>query len=363
MSNRWFYEIDGQVVGPVEQTRLRLLADSGMLQPHHKVRREDQANWSQASAVRGLVTPAAAPAAVPVARSAQPTPAAQEDSPFGKWSPPATDAPAPAGVFDFFGEGDAPAAPPKLVPKPEKPVKPAPPRKVPEPPPRAAVVPTERSPVAPSPPPAPVPPSADADELDIPEGVAEPAEEGANPFAFEPLPAQAANVGSRTGETKLSAPAKPTPVGEASSAEAASPEPPVAPTRTAEPHPASPLPVHAVLEVTGRAVDLLPDHTLRPLDGKTSFRLHRAWLLAVTKLADGATRMAYLRLSSIDAGIVERRYEAGRGQKEPYPVLSFHAGEQTVALIFEGSDKPCRGFIEKVLLHGLSPKLPGPQKG
>jgi len=57
MSNRWFYEIDGQVVGPVEQTRLRLLADSGMLQPHHKVRREDQPTWSQASAVRGLLTP------------------------------------------------------------------------------------------------------------------------------------------------------------------------------------------------------------------------------------------------------------------------------------------------------------------
>src|SRR5438874_13134326 len=112
MSNRWFYEIDGQITGPVEHTRLRLLVDSGMLQPHHKVRKEEQTAWSQAGAVRGLFTPTATvPVAtvsppVPVARAAPVGPPANDDSPFAAWSAPATDEPAAAGVFDFFGDSE-----------------------------------------------------------------------------------------------------------------------------------------------------------------------------------------------------------------------------------------------------------------
>src|SRR5713226_4245758 len=102
MSNRWFYEINGQVHGPIEQTRLRLLADSGMLQPHHQVRREDQSNWSPAASVRGLMISAEMPVGgMPVAAPA--VSASAEDLPFGNWSEPASDAPVPAGVFDFFG--------------------------------------------------------------------------------------------------------------------------------------------------------------------------------------------------------------------------------------------------------------------
>src|SRR5947207_3278758 len=108
MSNRWFYEIDGQVTGPVKHTRLRLLVDSGMLQPHHKVRKEEQTAWSQAGAVRGLFTPTATmPVAtvsppVAVARAAPVGPPTSDESPFAAWSPATSDAPVPAGVFDFF---------------------------------------------------------------------------------------------------------------------------------------------------------------------------------------------------------------------------------------------------------------------
>src|SRR5262245_53785458 len=109
MSNRWFYEIDGQISGPVEHTRLRLLVDSGMLQAHHKVRKEEHSAWSQAGSVRGLFTPTAT---VPVATVAAPVaPTENDDSPFGAWSAPVTDAPVPAGVFDFFGDTEAPVDP------------------------------------------------------------------------------------------------------------------------------------------------------------------------------------------------------------------------------------------------------------
>src|SRR6266446_4909155 len=125
MSNRWFYEIDGQVVGPVEQTRLMLLADSGMLQAHHRVRQEHQPAWHPAASIKGLFTPATTPAsgvpiaaavspAVPATRAAPaapPPPTIEEPLPFGNWPAPAGDAPAAASVFDFFAESEAPAAP------------------------------------------------------------------------------------------------------------------------------------------------------------------------------------------------------------------------------------------------------------
>src|SRR5216683_190134 len=122
MSNRWFYEIDGQVVGPVEQTRLLLLADSGMLLPHHKVRREDHAGWFSAASIKGLFATATTPAggvptgtpvppSIPAARGTPtaPAPPVVEEPPFGNW-PTSGAAAAPAGVFDFFAESDAPPA-------------------------------------------------------------------------------------------------------------------------------------------------------------------------------------------------------------------------------------------------------------
>src|SRR5262245_7454307 len=118
MSNRWYYEIDGQILGPVEQTRLRLLADSGMLQPHHQVRREDQTSWSPAATIRGLMMPATAPvnrmpvaSPVPAGRAIPVAPAAPDEPPFGSWSEPTSDAPVPTGVFDFFGDEPTPPPP------------------------------------------------------------------------------------------------------------------------------------------------------------------------------------------------------------------------------------------------------------
>src|SRR5262245_54151445 len=166
MSNRWFYEIDGQISGPVEHTRLRLLVDSGMLQPHHKVRKEEHSAWSQAGSVRGLFAPTVM---VPAATVVAPVPPPEEDdTPFAGWSAPVSDASVPAGVFDFFGDAETPPdPPPKPAAKPEKPAKPSSSRKTPEPP-RRTPPPT---PTPPPPPPAPSPP--EVDELDIPEALPE----------------------------------------------------------------------------------------------------------------------------------------------------------------------------------------------
>src|SRR5207244_546895 len=96
------------ITGPVEHTRLRLLVDSGMLQPHHKVRKEEQTAWSQAGAVRGLFTPTATVPVttvsppVPVARAAPVGPAGNDESPFAAGSAPASGAP-PAATRGRIG--------------------------------------------------------------------------------------------------------------------------------------------------------------------------------------------------------------------------------------------------------------------
>ena len=371
MSIRWFYEIDGQIVGPVEQTRLRLLADSGMLQPHHRVRKEN-GPWHQATEVKGLFTPVGGiPVAAPAPRAGASVPAPVEDSPFGEWAPPIADKSVPAGVFDFFAEGDAPPPtppPPKPTPKPAKVARPAPVRKAPEPP-KPTPPPAFAEKPAPElvlPPPDPLPfPVAAVAETEIPEAVAEPVDEGSNPFAFEPSPIPA-TVGANLGETKLTVsprppePIIPTPM---SVTAPAMPELPPVPPPPAPEMPAAPAPTTPVPEISGRAVELLSDHSLRLVDGRTTFRLHRAWLLAVTRYSDGTSRMAYLRLQRIDAGVIEQRHEVGRGKQGSHSVLVFHAGELSEGFVFEGSDKPYRAFIEKVLLHGSVPKPSGTHKG
>src|SRR5262245_44632309 len=255
MSNLWFYEIDGQTSGPVEHTRLRLLVDSGMLQPHHKVRKEEQTAWSQAGAVRGLFTPTVTVPIAAVTAPAGPVPAPEQaDSPFGSWAPPAPDASVPAGWFDICGDAETPPdpPPPKPAAKPDKSQKQPSARKTPEP--------TGRTPPVVTPaPPAPPPPPPEVDELDIPEAVGEVAEEGANPFAFEPLPIPPGPTGSRTAETKLTATPKPQPAAASqpepavTSPEPPAPEPPAQPvaSRTSDSHAAAPAVGSTIAEVSG----------------------------------------------------------------------------------------------------------------
>ncbi len=142
------------------------------------------------------------------------------------------------------------------------------------------------------------------------------------------------------------------------------PAKPVAEAREAEPMKslqpkapelATPGAAAALLEVSGTAVELLPDGAVLVLEGKTNFRLYRAWLLATTKFAGGGSRTTYLRLQRMDGASVEQRYGPGRTRRGPHSVLSFHAGELHVALRFEGLDKPYRAFAEKVLLQSHVP--------
>lgn len=274
MSQRIFYEIDGHVRGPISLTQLQLMATSGMLQPHHRLRREDSEQWFVAQTVRGLFSEPVA--AAPVTASAGAAVPAVESS-FGDF--PATDPPEFNPAFDFFSSADH----------------------------------GERSPAAAA-------AAARPEEpIDLPE--AEPAGEG---------PA-----------------APPTTVTV------------VKPTKQLDPPPETKA-AAAAAEVIGRAVEWLPDDSLRLLEGKTSFRLHRGCLLASSRFADGSNRTVYLRLQRIDAGILDQRSSQTRGKSEPLSLLAFSAGAVRVGLVFQGSEKAYRAFLERVLsqstTHGSGPK-------
>jgi hypothetical protein len=273
MSQRIFYEIDGHVRGPISLTQLQLMATSGMLQPHHRLRREDSEQWFVAQTVRGLFSePVPAPPVTAPVGAAVP---AGENS-FGDFA--ATDPPEFNPAFDFFSNADhgerGPAAP--AAAKPEEPT-------------------------------------------DLPE---------AEPAGEEPA-------------------APPTTVTV------------VKPAKLPDPPPET-KPAAAAAEVVGRAVELLPDDSVRLLEGKTSFRLHRGCLLASSKFADGSNRTVYLRLQRIDAGILDQRSSQTRGKSEPLSIMSFSAGAIRVGLVFHGSEKPYRAFLERVLssstTHGSAPK-------
>jgi hypothetical protein len=291
MAQGIYYDVDGRIGGPVTFLQLQLMASSGMLQPHHRVRKEESDQWFPARQVKGLFSPAevaatAAPVSMPVAPPPPPEPSAEDDNPFA-WSPSEAaeeSEPELNSAFNFFA---APSAPP-----------PAPAKKAPKPA-EEEPMPVEPVEEEPEPPPPPAPP----------------------PKAPEPKPAP------RVEEPR--------------------PEPPPAKT---EPKTDEVTHIPATLEVSGQPVELLPDESAQLLDGKTVFRLSRTWLVAATKFADGTSRNVYLRLQRIDAAIVEQRFGPRRGKAGSISVLAFRAGNTEVALAFHGPDKPYRSFAEKVIV-------------
>jgi hypothetical protein len=51
---KWFYAIEDQPAGPIDPAALKQLATTGRLKPTDKVRREDMADWYEATQVKGL---------------------------------------------------------------------------------------------------------------------------------------------------------------------------------------------------------------------------------------------------------------------------------------------------------------------
>jgi len=276
MAQRIYYDIDGRISGPVSFMQLQLLASSGMLLPHHKVRKEKQEAWLPARQVRGLFGPGEGseslvtplPSARPIDGS--PPAAPPTDFGFGTWSDmaPAEEEPPANSAFDFFAD-------------------------------QAAESPERES----------------RSEADAGAAPANPAA----PIAPPPRPPDSKSAPSKTSdskpETKLDDPA----------ADA------------------------SVLEVVGQAVEMLENDSARLLDGKTAFRLIRGWIQALSKFTDGTSRTVYLRLSSINAAVLELRPAARRAKGGPYPVLSFVAGNAQIALAIQGSDKPHRAFLERLV--------------
>jgi hypothetical protein len=360
MSARWFYEIEGREGGPISTVQLQLMANSGMLQPQHKIRKENSEQWSVAGDVRGLFAPsqpaANVPQAYPVNRpvpmatpvAATPPPAANK--PMGWPAETAATDPA-AAAFDFFSESTAPAVavPPPAAIKAKGSRKPRLPVNASTPP-----MPEEENPFSfgeeapPSQPPA------------MPVAVPPPALPmmPARAMAPAPVPAASDNPFEFEGAPAAEAPLTMVPVPSLSSNPMA---PPVAPPprppaskKAAPPTPTMTTPAggtpSVVVEVTGRAVELLPGDEVRLLEGATMFRLHKAWVYMATKLADETTHTIYLPLQRIDAAVLDQRFEAGRKRSEPHSLLIFHSGAVAVGLVFQGSDKPYRNFLEKVLL-------------
>ena len=308
MAHGIFYDVDGRMGGPITLTQLQLMAASGMLMPHHRIRRENADQWYAARSVKGLFSEETqSPSTTPVPSAG----AGRQSYPVGSpLTPPpgpvATDESAAATIggsespFDFFSE---PGVPPTSGAMPQQ------------------------------------------AQLEAAAGAArEPAE---NPFAFvepagPPPPAMpeievVADEGSGTTSSGSRKPAERKPP--------ARPGDSGKPKSSAAPSASAPL-----AEVTGRTVDLLPDNSLQIMDGKTSFRLCRPWLLATSKFADGSARTSYLRLQGIDAAILDQRPVAVRGKGGPQSLLAFVAGNVRVGLLFQGNEAPYRAFLEKVLL-------------
>lgn len=349
MSQRVYYEIDGHIHGPISLTQLQLMAASGMLQPHHRIRREGAEQWFMAQTVRGLFAETPAPAGESVPQPVAAASATGEENPFGPAMEEAHEEPGINAAFDFFSDPEpAPAPPPPPV-KPAKVSKPAKPTK-----------PVAAEPLPFEPVPSTAPNSPVAEPTAAPDN---------NPFNFA------------TARNSTPAPAAPQELDEPidlPEAEALPDEPPAAPAPAPKPAKSSDsrpdskpvvkieaanIPTAAPGEVLGRAVELLPDDSLRLMDGKTSFRLHRAWLIVTSKFADGSARTAYIRLQRIDAGILDQRSSHTRSKTDSHSLLAFIAGDVRVGLVFQGSDKPYRAFLEKALLlsnaSGSSPRPAG----
>src|SRR5262245_31538212 len=281
MAQGIYYEVDGRISGPVTFIQLQLLASSGMLQPQHRVRKEDSDHWVPARQVKGLFSPAEVAAAASVQAAPTPVPEeaealAEQDTEFSFGSSSPTDEPGIISAFNFFKDSPAPAPPPAPAAPPLAPA--APPGPAPQPKKKQK---HENRELAPPPPVV----------EDIP--VAKAAEPKVAPRAQEPTFEPAPSTGPKTDV-----------VG----------------------------PVVTTVEVTGQAVELLPDDTARPIDGKAYFRLTRNWLLASIRFADGTTRTVYLRPQMIEAAILDQRPAAPRTKGGPFPVLAFRSGNVEVAL-------------------------------
>jgi hypothetical protein len=293
MAQGIYYEVDGRISGPVNFIQLQLLASSGMLQPHHRVRKEEADHWFPARQVKGLFSPAEVAAAM---APPEPPPEldpslAEQDTEFSFGPASETEESELNSAFNFFKEESEraaapppPAAPPKKRSKQTEPQDPV------------TVTPVAR-------------------ELVAPVVAAEP-KLGPKTEEFKPEPAPSA--GPKTDV-----------VG----------------------------PVVQPIEVAGQAVELLADETARPIDGKVFFRLTRNWLLASWRYADGTQRSVYMRPQKIDVAILEQRPTPPRTKGGPYSVLAFRGGNVEVALAFHGSDKPFRTFLEKVILLANSGRI------
>ena len=64
---QWHYTSRGAQAGPVETAELKRMAQSGQIQPNDMVWKDGMPEWVQASRVKGLFDPAAAPEAVAMA--------------------------------------------------------------------------------------------------------------------------------------------------------------------------------------------------------------------------------------------------------------------------------------------------------
>jgi hypothetical protein len=101
-------------------------------------------------------------------------------------------------------------------------------------------------------------------------------------------------------------------------------------------------------EVSGPAVELLPDDLAAPTGGTAVLRLTPGWLAAQMVLPDGLSRETYLRLARLEAAALGGRRRARAGV-DASTVLSFHAGGQAVAVLCEGDAAPFRAFLRRVL--------------
>lgn len=320
MAQRIFYEIDGRVGGPVSFVQLQMMATSGMLQEHHRVRLEDTDTWVLAKQVRNLFD---SPAAVPVGRA---LPAVPSSDSWNADPPPET--PGANSAFDFFSDPEPESLPPE-APKKSGKSRPA----------------TKASDPAPTP----------------------------SPFVGENLNELGTEVKPQSGEFSEAVPVE-SDMNEAESQSpgnaptvttklpnASSSEPPSKvstptsrPTRKPDAKAADESAITVIDEVLGQAVEVLPADAARLQDGRITFRLQPDWLLAATKFNDGTTKNVYLRLSQIDSAVLEQRPATRRNKGGPFPVLAFTAGITQVALAFQGSEKPYRAFLEKVLQLGNS---------
>jgi GYF domain 2 len=334
MSQRIFYEIDGHVHGPITLTQLQLMAASGMLMPHHRVKREGSEQWFVAQTVQGLFAePAPQPAPVvgllpaPVG-SVLPAAPADEEIPFGGFgATESEEAPGLNPAFDFFSDESEPS-PSKRAKSPKQPRQSGKQAK------QAAAAARTREPQP-----------FELIDSDAPGTIADSnIQPIGNPMGKEPAAPADLPLAEAIDEVPSASRTEP------KSPPSKSAESKFEARQSGKTDIISAPAVTVAAEVTGRAVDFLPDDSLHLLDGKTSFRLHRSWLHAVSKFADGSTRSIYLRLQQIDAGILDQRPTTSRGKSAPSSLLAFVAGDTRIGLVFHDSDKLYRTFLERTLL-------------